>query len=89
MKTAAVGTISRYRIETLLGESGMSRVYLARDVVKNQEAAVKVLKPGVTSSYIEDVIRFKREITAAMGLTHPNIVQVYDSGEYDKKSRIA
>ncbi|MCK4796816.1 MAG: AAA family ATPase, partial [Spirochaetes bacterium] len=40
------------------------------------------LKPGVTSSYIEDVIRFKREVEAVSKFNHPDIIKFYSSGDY-------
>ena len=74
----AVG--GRYRIEERLGAGGMSTVFLALDSVLERRVAVKLLAEHLA----EDdsfVARFRREALAAAGLQHPNIVQVYDSGQ--------
>ncbi|MBN1898119.1 MAG: diguanylate cyclase [Spirochaetes bacterium] len=73
---------SRYQILDRLGEGGMSVVFRAKDKQKKRNVAIKFLKKGVTSSYVEDVIRFRREIEAVSKLKHPNIVKLYSSGEY-------
>jgi eukaryotic-like serine/threonine-protein kinase len=69
----------RYAMLDALGRGGMARVYLARDEVLGQEAALKVLR----EQYAEDeefVERFRREAKNAAALNHPSIVQVYDQG---------
>ena len=63
-----------------IGSGGMADVYKARDHKLNRFVAVKVLKP----EFREDttfIRKFKSEAQAAAGLTHPNIVNVYDVGE--------
>ncbi|MBN1899426.1 MAG: protein kinase, partial [Spirochaetes bacterium] len=72
----------RYHILEKLGEGGMSIVFRARDKEKKTDVAVKFFKSGVTSSYIEDIIRFKREIESVSKLDHPCIIRVYNSGEH-------
>jgi len=70
----------RYRLEGRLGAGGMSTVFLATDTVLERQVAVKLLAEHLA----EDdgfVARFRREALAAARLQHPNIVQVYDSGE--------
>jgi len=70
----------RYTIERPLGSGGMAEVFLARDGVLDRDVALKVLR----SQYAGDeefYERFRREATSAAGLSHPNIVQVYDRGE--------
>ena len=72
----------RYTIERPLGSGGMAEVFLAHDEVLDRDVAVKVLR----SQYAGDeefYERFRREATSAAGLSHPNIVQVYDRGEVD------
>ncbi|MBU1076730.1 MAG: protein kinase, partial [Spirochaetes bacterium] len=66
-----------------LGEGGMSIVYKAYDLKKKKEVALKFLKKGITSSYIDDVIRFKREAEAISKLNHPSIIKLYGVGEHD------
>lgn len=70
----------RYEIIDKVGSGGMSDVYKAMDHKLNRYVAIKVLK----SEFSEDtgfVSKFKVEAQSAAGLTHPNIVNVYDVGE--------
>ncbi len=69
----------RYRLTQTVGEGGMAVVYLARDLLLNREVAVKVLRDQYASDdmFLE---RFRREGQIAAGMTHPNIVSVYDVG---------
>lgn len=70
----------RYEIIDKVGSGGMSDVYKAKDHKLNRFVAIKVLK----SEFSEDknfVSKFKIEAQSAAGLTHPNIVNVYDVGE--------
>src|SRR5438309_5076132 len=70
----------RYRLERRLGAGGMSTVFLATDAVLERRVAVKLLAEHLSDD--EDfVARFRREALAAARLQHPNIVQVFDSGE--------
>ncbi len=70
-----------YQIERELGRGGMAIVYLARDLKHSRRVAVKVLRPELATSLGAE--RFLREINVAAGLSHPNIVPLYDSGEAD------
>ncbi len=80
MRTVAnVFTDSRYQLTCLLGNGGMARVYLARDVVLGRDVALKVLR----DQYADDeefIERFRREARSAASLSHPHIVQIYDRG---------
>ncbi|MCI9371072.1 MAG: Stk1 family PASTA domain-containing Ser/Thr kinase [Lachnospiraceae bacterium] len=70
----------RYEIVDKVGSGGMSDVYKALDHKLNRFVAIKVLK----TEFSEDrnfVSKFKVEAQSAAGLTHPNIVNVYDVGE--------
>src|SRR5438270_6667427 len=76
----------RYRLERRLGAGGMSTVFLAHDTVLERPVAVKLLAEHLA----EDdafVARFRREALAAAKLQHPNIVQVFDSGEDPESGR--
>jgi eukaryotic-like serine/threonine-protein kinase len=76
----------RYRLERRLGAGGMSTVFLAQDSVLERRVAVKLLAEHLSDD--EDfVARFRREALAAARLQHPNIVQVFDSGEDEPSSR--
>jgi eukaryotic-like serine/threonine-protein kinase len=71
---------ARYRISRKLGGGGMADVYLAEDQELGRRVAVKILH----ERYANDdqfVERFRREATHAAGLSHPNIVSIYDRGE--------
>lgn len=73
---------NRYKIIDTIGRGGMAIVYKAIDLKLNREVAVKVLRDEYTEN--EQFIRkFDRESQAAAGLTHPNIVSVYDVGVQD------
>ncbi len=70
----------RYEILEQIGTGGMSDVYRAKCHKLNRFVAIKVLK----KEYSEDktfVSKFRAEAQAAAGLTHPNIVNVYDVGD--------
>lgn len=72
----------RYEIHGHLARGGMAQVYLARDKVLDRPVAVKELVPEFATdpSFVE---RFRREAQAAAGLTHANVVSVYDWGSQD------
>src|SRR3954452_201512 len=76
----------RYQLERRLGAGGMSTVFLARDSVLERPVAVKLLAEHLSDDEAF-VARFRREALAAARLQHPNIVQVFDSGEDDASSR--
>ncbi len=67
-----------YRIERLLGEGAMSRVYLGRHQRLGRWAAVKVQKLHMQGDEI--VHRFQREARLASQISHPNIVSLYEHG---------
>ncbi len=73
----------QYRLVERLGEGGMAVVFKADDLRNNREVAIKFLKPGRISSYIEDRIRFKKEVRIISKLNHPKIVTLYSTGEYN------
>lgn len=72
----------RYEIIEQIGNGGMSDVYKAKCHKLNRFVAIKVLKP----EYSQDksfVSKFRAEAQSAAGLTHPNVVNVYDVGDED------
>ncbi len=69
----------RYEILEKIGNGGMATVYKAKCHVLNRYVAVKVLKEEFTTDE-EFIRRFNIEAQSAAGLTHPNIVSVYDVG---------
>jgi tRNA A-37 threonylcarbamoyl transferase component Bud32/tetratricopeptide (TPR) repeat protein len=73
---AALG--DRYIIGDTIGVGAQATVFLARDIKHERSVAVKVLRQELASSVSSE--RFLREIFIAAGLTHPNILPVFDSG---------
>ena len=72
----------RYELRGLLGQGGMADVVLAYDEQLERDVAVKILH----ARYANDpafLTRFRREAQAVAGLSHPNIVAVYDAGQQD------
>jgi beta-lactam-binding protein with PASTA domain len=72
----------RYRIMRKLGSGGMADVYMAEDQQLGRRVALKVLH----RRFAEDeqfVERFRREASSAAGLSHPNVVAIFDRGEWD------
>ena len=77
----------RYMIVSSLGEGGMADVYLAIDTILNREVAIKVLR-GELSKDPVTLLRFQREANAVSKLNHPNVVDVYDVGEFEGRHYI-
>ena len=76
-------TIShRYDIVDKVGSGGMADVYKAKDKKLNRFVAIKVLKREYSTDK-NFVNKFRGEAQSAAGLSHPNIVNVYDVGDED------
>ncbi|HKO50063.1 MAG TPA: protein kinase [Polyangiaceae bacterium] len=77
-----IGTLlaERYRIDALVGEGGMGKVYSAEHVLMRKRLAVKVLRRELTS-VPEVVARFEREAMAAGNIEHPNVAAATDFGK--------
>jgi serine/threonine protein kinase len=73
----------RYRIESLVGEGGMGRVYRALDTQVGRHVALKVLRTEAAQAETQGAARLVREGRAAAALDHPNVVVVYDVGVID------
>jgi len=69
----------RYRLIAPLGEGGMATIWRAIDTQLDREVAVKLLRPQFSADP-GFAARFKQEARSAGGLSHPNIVSVYDYG---------
>ena len=76
-------TFGRYHVETEIGDGAMGRVYRGFDPMARRTVAIKTIKSELLSkqSAEEYIRRFRREAQAAGGLSHPNIVTIYDVGE--------
>ncbi len=70
----------RYEIMDVVGSGGMSVVYKAKCHKLNRFVAIKVLKPEFSDDK-NFVTKFRVEAQSAAGLSHPNIVNVFDVGE--------
>src|SRR5262250_172128 len=71
-----------YEIQAPLGAGGMGEVYRARDTRLAREVAVKIL-PVYLAGDPERLHRFEREARAVATLNHPNILAIYDVGQYE------
>jgi eukaryotic-like serine/threonine-protein kinase len=78
----------RYRVLRKLGSGGMADVFLAEDEELGRRIAIKILNERHASDE-QFVERFRREAKNAAGLSHPNIVQIYDRGEAEGTYYIA
>jgi beta-lactam-binding protein with PASTA domain/predicted Ser/Thr protein kinase len=78
----------RYRVVRKLGTGGMANVYLAEDQELGRRVAIKMLddRHAQDEQFVE---RFRREAKNAAGLSHPNIVSIYDRGEAEGTYYIA
>lgn len=72
--------IPGYKIISALGEGGMAAVYLAIQEKLGRNVAIKVLEPSLLKNDIA-AARFDREARTAAGLSHSNIIQIFDYGK--------
>jgi len=78
----------RYRVLRKIGAGGMADVWLAEDTHLQRQVALKVLHRHFAQDR-EFVARFQREAESAAGLQHPNVVAVYDRGDFEGVNYIA
>jgi eukaryotic-like serine/threonine-protein kinase len=78
----------RYRVLSRVGSGGMADVYLAEDQLLGRHVAVKLLHHHFAEDQ-EFVERFRREASSAAALSHPNIVAIFDRGEWQGTYYIA
>lgn len=71
----------RYEVVSHIGQGGMADVFLAVDTILNRQVAVKILRADLSGDTVS-ILRFEREAQAAASLAHPNIVEIYDVGDY-------
>lgn len=72
----------RYKIISKIGEGGMANVYEAKDSIFKRHVAIKILKFEFSNN-IENIIHFQNEARILACLSHPNIIKIYDYGEYE------
>ncbi len=70
----------RYRVESLIAQGGMASVFLATDLRLDRKIALKVIHPHLANN-ASFVAKFTREAKIAAGLTHPNLINVFDQGQ--------
>jgi len=75
--------VGHYTVVSLIGSGGMGRVYLAEDERLGRRVALKTLGPGPAQP--ELLRRFEQEARAASALNHPNVLTIYDIGEWSGK----
>ncbi len=75
----------KYRVEQMLGEGGMGKVYKANQVALDKPVVLKVLRQSLLSDE-RTVARFHREAKAASRLNHPNSISVLDFGQSEEGS---
>ncbi|HET9740875.1 MAG TPA: PASTA domain-containing protein [Solirubrobacteraceae bacterium] len=78
----------RYRVLKRIGSGGMAEVYCAEDQQLGRRVALKLLRRRFADDE-QFVERFRREASSAAGLSHPNIVGIFDRGEWDGTYYIA
>src|SRR3954470_7124854 len=84
----ASSEIAHYRIVRQIGAGGMGVVYLAEDLRLRRNVALKIL-PIEFTQRADRVFRFEQEARTASALNHPNIITIYDIGEFDHTRFIA
>lgn len=72
--------LGRYKLVEELGAGGMGTVYRARDTTLQRDVAIKVLNDDSTNDPA-NLERFKREAKAVAGLSHPNVISLFDFTE--------
>src|SRR5690606_12836494 len=79
-----IGTIldECYRVEAWMADGGMASVYRGTQLLLDRPIAIKALHHDLSVNS-EPMRRFVREVRLARGLSHPNIVRVYDGGLTD------
>ncbi|MFN2594145.1 MAG: serine/threonine-protein kinase [Actinomycetota bacterium] len=75
----------RYVLDALIGSGGMAEVWRAHDVRLDRDVAIKFLAPQLAQDP-EFLVRFFAEAQGVAGISHPNVIQVLDFGEFHERS---
>ncbi|WP_280151079.1 serine/threonine-protein kinase [Piscinibacter sp. XHJ-5] len=87
---ATIGHIGRYALKYRIGEGGLGTVYAAHDPLLSRLIAIKTLNLEISAEQRPGFnALFLNEARAAAGLSHPNIVTVFDAGVSDDNAYIA
>ncbi|MFN8068144.1 MAG: serine/threonine-protein kinase [Mycolicibacterium insubricum] len=86
--TEPVAAIGEYRVIRLIGSGGMGEVYLVQHPRLPRRDAVKLLNAAVSGDE-KFRARFDQEASLLAGLRHPNVITIYDRGEYDGRLWLA
>jgi serine/threonine-protein kinase len=88
--SATIGHIGRYALKYRIGEGGLGTVYAAHDPLLSRLIAIKTLNLEIAAEQRSAFnALFLNEARAAAGLSHPNIVTVFDAGVSDDNAYIA
>ena len=77
---------SRYEIKTVLGRGGMGVVYQAYDSLMKRDVAVKTLREVPDGVLVE---LFYRECSVLAGMVHPNVIEIFDMGEFEDSDSVS
>src|SRR5579863_2225977 len=80
--------VGRYVIASRLGAGGIGEVWLAQDTELARDVALKFLSPELAGNSGQ-AHRFRQEARAASSLNHPNLVTIFDIGEFEGRLFIA
>ena len=80
-RTRDVQSVGPYKMQEMLGEGGMGKVYLAEHSLLCRPTAIKIL--SAEKADLSVLMRFEREVQLASQLTHPNTISIYDFGRND------
>lgn len=79
---------SRYIISKYLASGGMAEIYEAKDVILNKPVALKFIKDKYLANF-DAVEQFKNEARYTSIFNHPNIMRIYNVGEYELRPYVS
>src|SRR5215470_6700993 len=84
LRSPHMSPVSRYQVRETLGHGGMGDVYAALDLNSDppREVALKTIRDVNDTAAVE---LFKRECSVLMSFTHPNVIELYETGDFDDK----
>jgi ABC-type branched-subunit amino acid transport system substrate-binding protein/DNA-binding beta-propeller fold protein YncE len=88
MTVAPGSTFAGYRVECMVGRGGMGVVYRATDLSLDRPVALKLIAPELAQDE-RFRARLMKEPRLAASLDHPNVIPIYEAGEYDGRWYVA